>query len=176
MEKITVFSCFRTVLCAIQLLFPDKIGNRPLFTISGNDDIKTRASIIKAFGKSENGVLLLTYDIGSTGLNLQCSNTVLLVDFWWNSGKTEQAIARILRFGQKSEIVNIYYFTANTGMEKSLFKLQHSKLEVAKELLVGGCKLSIPKISTADIIRIIQNEENVTELNKVIYYKTKPII
>jgi SNF2 family DNA or RNA helicase len=83
-----------------------------------------------------NGILLLTYQVGANGLNLQCSNTVLLLDFWWNTGKINQAIARVLRYGQEAKKINIYYFTSNTGIEKILFDKQQAKLIVAKECQV----------------------------------------
>ena len=60
--------------------------------------------------KSKNGILLLTFGIGANGLNLQCADTVLIADFWWNADKTRQAIARILRYGQEATCINIYYY------------------------------------------------------------------
>ena len=50
--------------------------------------------------------------------------TAMLIDFYWNSAKTKQAIARIYRYGQTANLVNIYMFISNTGIEKIIMKKQ----------------------------------------------------
>ena len=124
-----------------------------------NQSAKKRGDIVKEFQDSENGILLLSYKLGSEGLNLQSTSTVLLTDFWWNSATSEQAIGRTLRYGQKSSIVNVYYFVSNTGIEKAIFQKQNDKKQVINELMDGPKKTNIQKISTKEIIRIINMEE-----------------
>lgn len=167
-SRVVVFSCFRKSLDVIKVFAPEKIPNRPLFTVSGTQSIKSRTETIENFKASSNGILLLTYDIGSTGLNLQCSDTVMILDLFYNAGKTEQAIARVVRQGQESKIVNIYYFTANTGIENAMLKMQKSKKEVANELMNGKMQSKITKISTDEIIKLINVEDNVEILKKLI--------
>lgn len=157
-ERVIVFSCYRTCLDVLRLYLPK---DRDLFTISGIDKINKRNQTIENFRESKDGILLLTYDIGANGLNLQCSSVVLLVDFWWDAAKSEQAIARILRPGQESEKVTIYYFTANTGMENALFKLQQSKITVGRELLEGCCISDVSKIKISDILKLLNTEDNI---------------
>lgn len=163
-QRIVIFSCYRSVLDILSYYIG---SHREQFTISGNHKMDKRAEIVEKFSKSDAGLLLLTYEIGSNGLNLQCSDTVVLIDFWWNAGKSEQAICRILRRGQQASTVNIYYFTANTGMENALFKVQESKKNIAKELLTGQIESSISKIGTADILRLIDQEDNVNILTSI---------
>jgi SNF2 family DNA or RNA helicase len=164
-ERIIIFSCYRTVLDIITLYLPK---DRPILTISGNDKIDTRTQTIDTFRSSPNGILLLTYEIGANGLNLQCSSTALLVDFWWNAGKSEQAVARLLRPGQNAERVNLYYFTANSGMENALFKLQASKIAMGEEILTGCMTTKTNKIKVDDIIRLIDTEDNISILTDLI--------
>jgi hypothetical protein len=52
-------------------------------------------------------VLLISYKIGSEGLNLTEATNVILLDVWWSHSTSEQAIARVLRMGQV-KTVNIY--------------------------------------------------------------------
>lgn len=164
-KRVIIFSCYRTVLDVINLYIP---SNRPRFTISGNHKIEKRNTIINDFRNSPNGILLLTYEIGCNGLNLQFCDTALLVDFWWNAGRSEQAIARILRYGQTSDTVNIYYFTANTGMENALFKMQASKISLAEELATGPMVSKIDKIKIEEILTLIDTEDNVSILDNII--------
>ena len=106
--------------------------------------------------------------MGAEGLNLQCSHTILLVDFWWSCGSSNQAIARVLRYGQKSSVVNIYFFTANTGLEKGLFYKHEDKLSVLDELLIGPKKSVIRTLKTQEIIKILINsDENKKLLKKI---------
>lgn len=164
-ERIIIFSCYRTCLDVLRLYLPK---DRDVFTIAGNDKINKRNGVIEEFRDSENGILLLTYDIGANGLNLQCSSVVLLVDFWWDAAKTEQAIARILRTGQKAELITIYYFTSNTGMENALFKLQQSKIDIGNELMNGCSMTNVSKIKISDILKLMNTDDNIDILNKIV--------
>ena len=165
-EKITIFSCYRMILDVLHFYLPK---DRPIFTISGTQKVEKRAKVIKDFFASENGILLLTYDIGSSGLNLQCSSVAMLVDFWWNVGKSDQAIARLLRPGQISEKVTFYRFTANTGMENAIFKLQKSKMSREKEVLIGKIDTKIERIKLETILRLIDEKDNISILDSIIH-------
>jgi len=120
------------------------------------------------FGKGDgSNILLLTYDIGAEGLNLQSSNTVILLDFFWNDGKTQQAIARVLRYGQVSPIVNIYMFTGNTAIEKAIFEKHDSKFNVIDELSQGRPTTKVTRMKIEDVIKIINKEDNIDAIKKV---------
>lgn len=164
-ERIIIFSCYRTVLDVITLYLPK---DRQVFTISGNDKIETRNKTIENYRLCPNGILLLTYEIGANGLNLQCSSTAILVDFWWNIDKSDQAIARLCRPGQNADILNIYYMTANSGMENALFRLQTSKVAMGEEVLTGRITTDREKIKMDDIIRLMDIEDNITILDNLI--------
>jgi SNF2 family DNA or RNA helicase len=118
-------------------------------------------------GKNGN-ILLLTYEIGGEGLNLQkIANTVILLDFVWSDGKTSQAIARVLRYGQESKEINIYHFISNTAMEKSIFEKHKIKLKIIEELETGGIKTNTKKITVNNIIKIIEKDENLNIMNEI---------
>ncbi len=166
-EKIVLFSCFRTSINVVNYFIND---NRPIFILDANMSIEKRNEIHESFENTVNGILMLTYEIGSVGLNLQCSAIVLLLDFWWNGSTTKQAIARVLRYGQKSEEVDIYYFTSNTGLEKAIFKKQLSKFAMVEELQLGPLKTSIPKMTVSEILQIINCEDNTQLLENILEY------
>ena len=121
-------------------------------------------------GVSKNGILLITYQLGAEGLNLQFASTILLTDFWWNASKTQQAIGRIFRYGQIADEINVYFFTSNTGIEKILFQKQKAKLDILAELKVGTIQTKIPMVKMDDIINIIELSDNEKLLKNIKYY------
>ena len=121
-----------------------------------------RAKVLEEFKKDSepDSILITTYDLGSDGLNLQCAHVVIIMDFFWNHSTTNQAIARVLRYGQLAKEVFIYLFTSNTGIERALFHKQQDKLAIAEELMNGAQKTVNRTIKIDDILRLIDAEEN----------------
>jgi len=154
-ERIVVFTSFRTSVDILKYYISKE---RDVYSIDVNMSIKKRGQIIEEF-KNGNGVLVMTYNIGCEGLNLQESNTAMLVDLDWNDGKTKQAIARVLRSGQKSEEVNVYIFTSNTGIEKAIYEKHEMKLNILEEIKEGPMKQKVKSMSTKEILNILNIEE-----------------
>lgn len=142
-----------------------------IFTIDGQMSVPMREKELENFKNSKNGILLLTYDVGANGLNLQCCSTILLLDFWWNAGKTKQAIARVLRPGQTGKVVNVYYYTSNTGVEKILFQKQNIKMMKSEELMTGASNVGIEKLKMEEALKLISVDENVDLMRRVIHEK-----
>lgn len=165
-EKLIIFGCFKKFLHVIvHYLLKNKI-DRDLFML--NNNIQSREKTINDFEKSKNGIILLTYDIGSQGFNFQHCKNVLLIDLWWNYDKIKQAMCRIVRPGQLQE-TNVYFFISNIGIEHALLKMQKQKLNLAKKYFEGGSITDkIDRIKIQNIIKFL-NEENyelLTELNE----------
>jgi SNF2 family DNA or RNA helicase len=169
-EKVIVFSCFRSFMDIGEYLIGKEMKDRPLFRMIASMSAEKRAQLIKDFEKSKNGILLLTYQLGAEGLNLQFASTILLVDFWWNASKEQQAIGRIFRFGQVSDEINVYFFTTNTGIEKILFEKQQAKLKILDELRTGKMKTKIPFIKLDDVIKLIELSDNEELLKEIKFY------
>ena len=163
-ERLVIFTCFRSCLDIFKKQLPTDRAN---MTLSSTMTTKSRAKILETFGETKNGILLLTYELGAEGLNLQIAHTILLMDLWWNSGKTQQAIARVLRFGQQSTCVNIYYFTSNTGIEKAVFNKHEDKLIILDEIQEGPLKSSVKEMKVNEIIAIVEKEDNALQLNNI---------
>lgn len=174
-EHITVFFSFRMCL---DLFMSFCQSERKVLTITGSMNSEKRSQVLKDFSiPNKNGlgnILLLTYEIGSEGLNIQCSNTVLLMDFEWSHGKSKQAIGRVLRYGQIADEVNVYLFTSNTAIERGIFEKQDMKLTIINELLHGSKKSAIRPLKVQDILKLILMNENIEVLNKI--HSTKLLI
>lgn len=155
-ERILIFGCYRSCLELLKAY----LTHRPVFALDATMKIQKRKETLDAFAASENGILLLTYQIGSMGLNLQSATTVILTDMAWNRDISRQAVARMLRFGQLANKVNIIMFTSNTGIEKALLVKHEDKLLLYQDLKSGPSTRKISKIDMNEIIRILGEEEN----------------
>ena len=83
------------------------------FIITGATKSDDRTNILEAF-KNDNKPLLMTYGVGSYGLNLQFCNQIAFASLTFDYAKVEQAQARIKRIGQNRDI-QYTYFTSNLG-------------------------------------------------------------
>jgi len=163
-ENIVVFSCFRKCIPIFRKFLP---SDRKVFTLESKMSSDERFRTLEEFSRGKGNILLLTFDIGAEGLNLQSSNTVVLLDFFWNDGKTQQAIARVLRYGQMASEVNIYLFTSNTAIEKAIFEKHDSKLSVIEELSQGRPTTKVTRMKIDEIVKIINREDNIEAIKKV---------
>ncbi len=161
-RRIVVFFSFRTCLNVFKSLITDK----EVFVIESKHSIKKRGLILEEFSKTKSSILLLTYDLGAEGLNLQCASRMILMDFWWNSAKTNQSIGRILRQGQKAKYIDVYMMTSNTGIEKAIFEKHIAKSEICEELMNGHTTRKVPKLRMKEVIQILEAETVVGLLNK----------
>ncbi len=163
-ENIIIFNSSRSNLDFFRTCIK---SNRNIYVLESSMTFKQRDEELTKF-KSDNGnILLLTYKIGCEGLNLQESNTMILMDLEWNDGITNQAFARILRYGQTAKCVNLYILTSNTSMENMILRKHIEKNKISKELSTGNIISSIKKISTNAIVNLINRDLNTNELKKL---------
>lgn len=166
-KKIVIFTCYRTSLNVLKHLIEKKY-NRLVLSLDSEFSSKKRGQIIEEFNEADDVIFLLTYKIGSNGLNLQTGNTIMLLDYEWSYGITKQAIARIARQGQKAEKVYVYYFTSNTGVENAILQKQTEKIQMLNELNEGAIESKLEKIKLKDIITLLENEECEEKLKNLI--------
>lgn len=168
-KKIIIFTCYRDNLDLLKYLIENKLNIETL-SINSNMNINKRNNILEKF-KKDNNILLLTYKLGSEGLNLQCADIVMLLDFEWSSNQTNQAIARVVRSGQIKKEIDIYYYISNLAIEKALFQKQKEKLLMLEELKTGVIFMKLKKIKVNDIINLITSEENIEQFYNVKNFK-----
>ena len=123
---------------------------------------KARGEMVEKFRteKYKHAIMLVTFDLGAEGLNLQTCSTIIVLDHWWNQSKTRQALGRVLRQGQLSEFVKMYLLTSNTGIEKAIFLKQSIKSDILEDYKTGSSEKKMTKMTTNDIIRIIELGDN----------------
>lgn len=110
------------------------------YTITGATKTYERHKILEAF-RDGTKPLLMTYGIGSYGLNLQFCNHIAFSSLTFDYAKVEQAQARIKRIGQENDVCYTY-FTSHEGIytliEKNLLNkrnLSSMMIDEIKEMI-----------------------------------------
>lgn len=124
-ERIVIFAYYHNTL---QYLFRRltslgiKVG-----MIHGHISMEERWSEIERF---TNGVIqiILSSEVGSEGIDLQCSHIIINYDMPWNPMRVEQRIGRIDRVGQESPVLKIINFNIEDTVEQRVYQKLHEKL------------------------------------------------
>jgi len=118
--------------------FVKRYGRNAL-KINGETKTEDRFEMCNMFNQSRRlNVLCGNIKACGVGLDLIGSHTIAFVDFDNNFSNMEQVIKRADRFGQKSKIVNVYYFAGKDTIEDSyiMHKLDF-KNNMAKNIIDG---------------------------------------
>ncbi len=120
-EKIVVVSAWVEALDLVKDMLEIKFDQLALM-IHGSIKSKamrdTNAGIFNT--DDSRRVMLITYGAGGVGLNLQRANHIVLLDGQWNDSTRGQAIARVLRLGQRRTPVIIYELVAETFIDEMM--------------------------------------------------------
>lgn len=159
-DKVLVFGSYALCLKSCYKYCLATYPEINVFSLTGKMSGPERNEVLRKFRQSDNGILFLTYQLGSEGLNLQEASVVIHLDLYWNKNKEDQAARRCYRLGQKSKTVYQYYIISNTGFEKGLLDRHKSKLKMIKELAVGSpIKTTIKGIKYLDMVQLLDLEQ-----------------
>ena len=128
-EKIIIFSMFTTVLKALMV----KIKRANPILICGETSKCDREANLNKFKTTKSFILLMTYKVGSEGLNITEANHVILLDIWFCPATHEQAIARVYRPGQKRK-VTVYSFLYKNSVESYTLAICKAKKLMIKSI------------------------------------------
>lgn len=167
-EKVIVFSTFASCLNIVQHCISETFPNRPVLRITSNLTSKKREEVIASSNlpENKNAIMLLTYELGAEGLNLQMYTRIVILDYWWNDCKTKQAIKRVYRQGQKHDVVS-YLLTSGTGIENAIFEKQSIKKEIADDYKYGCSTKKVKTITTKQILGFVNDDINQQILTKI---------
>ena len=156
-NKIIIFTEYRLIIDAFMEIAKQRTG-RKILTYESNMSIIQREKVLNECRNSDDFILILTYQIGACGLNLQFADTVILMDYSWNSSNSKQAVARCARQGQ-ANAVNVYFLSSNTGIENAVLGKHLDKLKMCEELEIGCIVDSkIDTIHMEDLVKILKSE------------------
>jgi Helicase conserved C-terminal domain len=101
---------------------------------------EVRQALVDRFQRGELDVLVCTYGVGSTGITLTRSHTVILLDRPWTPGDAAQAEDRVRRIGQKSSTVESYWIEA-FELDQKLDALLESKASNTAKVVRSNASL-----------------------------------
>ena len=104
-------------------------------------------------------MLLLTTDLLSEGVNLQCASVVIHLDIPWTAARMEQRIGRLVRLGSPHQRVVSYTVSPPPTAEQCLHELEivAKKAGISEQLL--GAPLEARKSGRVGGRKIGENEE-----------------
>ena len=127
-KKIIVFAEFRCTLHYLQI----RLKKRGFNSLIIHGLIQNRADIIDEFKNNPDIHILLSSKVGSEGLDMQFCNSMVNYDLPWNPMDIEQRIGRIDRFGQQSEVVNIYSMVVAGSIQEDIYERLLNRIGIFK--------------------------------------------
>lgn len=130
--KLIVFALFKNTLKYLNIRL--KAAGYKCVMIHGEiGNIKEREKVIESFKNDPSISILLSSEVGSEGLDMQFSNTIVNYDLPWNPMVVEQRIGRVDRFGQESEVVNIYNIVVKGSIQEQIYLRLLERIGIFKE-------------------------------------------
>lgn len=121
-QKIIVFCFFSSILEKLSIELSE-MGINNLLLIGKTVN---RWKIIDEFYNSDCQILLCSLKTGGIGLNLTNANYVINYSPWWNESSENQAIDRVHRIGQSSDVV-VNNLLLNNTIEMDIYNLKKQK-------------------------------------------------
>jgi len=129
-SKLILFSCFRlTTDYLYENLIKIPNNKYTIFYIHGGMG-KMKNDVIREFKDCKTPSILLSTEVGSEGIDLQFSSTIINYDLPWNPMRVEQRIGRIDRLNQKSPIINIYNCICENTIEDKILNRLYKRLNL----------------------------------------------
>ncbi|CCH62325.1 hypothetical protein TBLA_0H00320 [Henningerozyma blattae CBS 6284] len=137
-EQVVVFSQFSSYLDILE----NEIGNSfkdedvEIFKFDGRLSLKDRHIVLQNFGKknlNKMKVLLLSLKAGGVGLNLTVASHAYMMDPWWSPSLEDQAIDRIHRIGQTTN-VKVVRFIIKDSIEEKILRIQERKRRIGEAM------------------------------------------
>lgn len=156
-RKVIVFSFFRSTLRKVTEL----LGDRCMEPITGAIDPKRRQEIVDAFGRAEDGAVLVSQvQAGGTGLNIQSASVIIFCEPQIKPSIENQAIARAYRMGQVRDVL-VYRLLADDTVDERIIEILKGKQKqfdsFADESVVG--EESLKPDETAWLGKLVEEEK-----------------
>lgn len=150
-KKLIIFTNFTKVVDA----FKNKYGSSCL-TMDGRVKSENRQAIAERFQTDESiNMIVCNYKVGSVGLNLYASDTVIVHDPDWVPSTISQAIDRAHRIGQTKSVTAIMPFYENTT-EETIYEVVKERMEMIDVIVDNK---SSDTIKTKDMMEMIKLKE-----------------
>nr|QYA18753.1 RuvB-like chromatin remodeling ATPase [Clandestinovirus] len=131
-SKVVVFCAFVGTIRIAEALMKSK--GMVYVTVEGQSSDKRRLEAIERFRRDPQvKVLIISYQVGGTGITLTEAEYVILAEPWWCPAVMEQAEDRVYRLGQTKPV-----FCYTLAMEKSIEERMLTVYCNAKKMMFSG--------------------------------------
>ena len=158
-EKVLIFSMFTSCLDLLADAFKERLPDFEFVQMDGDTKGQERSDILERFRTvpSTRG-LMLTYKVGSEGLNLTEATHCICIEPWWTSAVPNQAKARLWRTGQEKPVF-IHNILVQNTIEERVVSICKEKEEMAASFLDGtekplGKKVGLDKYTLGRILGV----------------------
>ncbi|RKF54044.1 DNA repair protein rad5 [Golovinomyces cichoracearum] len=153
-HKFIVFSQFTSMLDLIEPFMLERKFNFTRYDGKMKNDLR-EASLDKLRNDDNCRVLLCSLKCGSLGLNLTAATRVVILEPFWNPFIEEQAIDRVHRLTQKTDVI-VYKITVANTVEERILALQDKKRELAQQTIEGGQNSGANKLGMSEILQLFR--------------------
>ncbi|POS87748.1 hypothetical protein EPUL_000521 [Erysiphe pulchra] len=155
-HKFIVFSQFTSMLDLIEPFMLEKDFNFTRYDGKMRNDLR-EASLDRLRNDDSCRVLLCSLKCGSLGLNLTAATRVVILEPFWNPFIEEQAIDRVHRLTQKTDVI-VYKITIANSVEERILALQERKRELAHQAIEGGKNNGVGKLGMKEIMQLFRSD------------------
>jgi len=146
-EKVLIFSKFTSALDLVADAIKHFLPDLSFEHLDGDVVNEDRVRVMKAFDEDPSlRCLLISYTVGSEGLNLMKANHVIRIEPWWNNAIHDQGDSRTWRRGQEKEVF-IHVPLVKDSIEDRIMGICRYKDDISDEIMEGTNK-PIKKAST----------------------------
>ncbi|KAI0085377.1 P-loop containing nucleoside triphosphate hydrolase protein, partial [Irpex rosettiformis] len=114
--------------------------------IHGKKSAAQRAATLRQFRTSSDAVVLIVSNVGTTGLNLDCANILIIADLLWSKQDELQLIGRVWRRPQPKQVI-VYRLIALDSPDQFLNNLSWGKASMHESFLGKKSVLSKSKFN-----------------------------
>jgi len=159
-EKIIIFSSFSSALTLLSYAISVRQPKLKVVQVDGDVKGPERTKKLDDFRFSDTRILLMTYKVGSAGLNLTQANHIIYIEKFWNNATHDQAAARAWRPGQEKNVF-LYDIHVQDSIEDRIKDICDKKDEIIETTLMGSVVINTKKMGlTKEMIGSMIGEKN----------------
>jgi len=131
--KAVLFSSFRATLSYLE----ERLREDGIPTLTMHGDTEDKDDVIAAFHARSGAVVLLSSEVGSEGVDLQCARVLINYDLPWNPMRVEQRIGRLDRIGQVAQAISIWNLFCADTIDARIHARLYERLKLFERALGG---------------------------------------
>lgn len=133
-DYLVIFAHHKDVISGITSYLKIRLGNDQVYSITGDTTSEDKYELVRKFQLGKIKVLVCNIIAASVGITLTKAKTLLFAELDWTPANMAQAIDRVHRIGQNSN-VDIFYVVGKDSIDEVIMNVLRSKTTVARAAL-----------------------------------------